>query len=226
MTDKNPSAPSLTSVEIDDLVARRAKAENIDAFTDRVLATLVAQRDRIAVLGQAVRDAYHATGTEIAGQVLTPLATARAILLAALPDLEAQKPADTIQFCERCFATMDWGIAHCFNCGAGGTGVVMLKRQAESIRESASWVGRRFYPNEEDRENWAEVKALRRAIGTYPGRSAEWVPGNDGARGYWRLSQSLDNGRVVMTMVQAPEGMKPEDVIEQHRDALPWGGPR
>jgi hypothetical protein len=29
-----------------------------------------------------------------------------------------------------------------------------------------------------------------------------------------------------MTMVQAPEGMKPEDVIEQHRDALPWGGPR
>lgn len=46
----------LTSDEIDELVRRRALKENIYAITDRVLATLVAQRDEIARLKKATAE--------------------------------------------------------------------------------------------------------------------------------------------------------------------------
>jgi hypothetical protein len=77
---------------------------------------------------------------------------------------------ESILFCPRCFASGDdssWGDpvvdGHCFNCGAGGSSISIPRWAVESIREQASWVGKRYYPHEEDRER-AEETALLRAI--------------------------------------------------------------
>lgn len=139
---------------------------------------------------------------------------------------ETKPEEKQIQFCERCFATMDWQVPHCFNCGAGGAGVIMLQRQADEIRKGASWVGKRFYTDNDDRELNAELRALRRAIGTYPGRSAMWRPANERGPGYWSLEQSRPGTGCITTTVDAPESMKAEEVIAKYADRLPWGGPR
>lgn len=74
---------------------------------------------------------------------------------------------DVLDFCPGCFATNEdgsWGHTcddhYCYNCGAQGT--VKLPRWAvRSIREQASWVGKRYYPHDEDREAAEEIAALR-----------------------------------------------------------------
>ena len=140
---------------------------------------------------------------------------------------DQSKPSEQqIQFCERCFATMDWGVPHCFNCGAGGAGVIMLQRQAESIRTSASWVGKRYYADKEDLDLNAELKALRRAIGTYPGRSAELRRDDERGKAYWSISQSRPGGGTICTSIEADKAATAEEAIEKTRDWLPWGGPR
>lgn len=67
---------------------------------------------------------------------------------------------EIILFCPRCFASSDnasWGEpimeGHCFNCGAGGCTVKLPRWAIEMIRKSASWVGKRYYPHEEDKKN-------------------------------------------------------------------------
>ncbi|GAA4879295.1 hypothetical protein GCM10023310_69300 [Paenibacillus vulneris] len=72
-----------------------------------------------------------------------------------------------VTFCSGCFATNEdgsWGIngwsvsqvkeyglgCYCLNCGGHGEIVIISRRAANRIRESASWVGKRYYPIEED----------------------------------------------------------------------------
>lgn len=77
---------------------------------------------------------------------------------------------DILNFCPSCFATNEDGSwAHtcdeyyCYNCGNCST--IKIPRWAvESIRAQASWVGKRYYPNEEDRENYQELENLRKLV--------------------------------------------------------------
>ena len=88
------------------------------------------------------------------------------------------------QFCVRCFAddrNGSWGEGvHgdsvsgtlCANCGAMNSALAIPTWAVESIREQASWVGKRFYPHEEDYERSTEVKYLR-SIAPPPESTAE-----------------------------------------------------
>lgn len=72
-----------------------------------------------------------------------------------------------VTFCSACFATNEngsWGTngwsvndveirgldCYCMNCAGHGEIVVISRRAANKIRESASWVGKRYYPDDED----------------------------------------------------------------------------
>lgn len=72
-----------------------------------------------------------------------------------------------LTFCPRCFASSEdgsWGDVAigdgCMNCGSGGT-VVIPRWAVDSIREQASWVGKRYYPHAEDKEQVRELRYLR-----------------------------------------------------------------
>jgi Zn ribbon nucleic-acid-binding protein len=104
--------------------------------------------------------------------------------------------ADTVSFCPQCFADDhggSWGSGvlpggHCINCGAGGA-IAMPKWAVESIRQNASWVGRRYYPGSEDKEILDERKALLSLVETFPGREVmqarKYEAGADLANGEW-----------------------------------------
>ena len=110
-----------------------------------------------------------------------------------------------VRFCPCCFADEDSGSwqhvvvsGHCTNCGNGST--VELPRWAvDSIREQASWVGKRYYPHVEDREAAAERAALLALVTSFPGRTAK----ESDDPGRWNVTQQRADGRSVMTMVNA-----------------------
>lgn len=130
-------------------------------------------------------------------------------------------PANVLFFCPPCFATEEEGSGgstcdgvYCYNCGSGGT--VALPRWAiVSIREQASWVGKRFYPHDEDREAHDELAALRRRMTTFPGRTAR--PPTD-TKPKWRVEQKRGKS-TVMVWVDADSE---EEALEQTKDRLPW----
>jgi hypothetical protein len=112
--------------------------------------------------------------------------------------------SETLQFCPGCFADEESGSCNhvvvgdlCTNCGANGT--VSLPRWAiESIRKNASWVGKRYYPSEEDFERAEERADLLELVTEFPGRSAEYRPakgnGREYDRPYWWITQLLPVG--------------------------------
>lgn len=79
-------------------------------------------------------------------------------------------------FCPRCFADEDggsWGDGvHgrppeqtlCANCGAMNCGLLIPEWAIKSIREQASWVGKRYYPHAEDYEKSRELRYLRSIV--------------------------------------------------------------
>lgn len=139
---------------------------------------------------------------------------------------ETKPSQDLLNFCARCFASDDggsWGVGtidgHCFNCGAGWTGEIKLPRWAiESIRAQASWVGRRYYPGQEDKENHAELRALRSLPKTFPGRTAELRTDKEKGE-FWWVTQSLGEGKTVS---QSARGSSAEEAIENTRYTLPY----
>lgn len=74
---------------------------------------------------------------------------------------------DIVDFCPRCFADTrggswghtanDWG---CTNCGSPST-VAVPAWVVDSVRENASWVGKRYYPCQEDKDDQRELEYLR-----------------------------------------------------------------
>lgn len=113
-------------------------------------------------------------------------------------------------FCVSCFAddiSGSWGHTtvqdRCFNCGANG-GIVSLPEFAvKSIRDQASWIGKRYYPNPEDLEKTAEYRRLMQLVTVFPGRSAVWVKLEDG-RECWEVMQKTPTG-LVTTFVSADD---------------------
>ena len=115
-------------------------------------------------------------------------------------------------FCPCCFAdegsgSMDHLViptttgCHCTNCGASG-GVQLPSWAIERIRQSASWVGKRFYPNEEDIQAREERKALHELVSEWPGRVVDSTPHETLG---WKVTQLLPNGNSVSTYKVAPD---------------------
>lgn len=145
--------------------------------------------------------------------------------------LKTQEERDAVrQFCACCFADDEggsWGIGtlpsggHCFNCGAGGSTVAIPAWAVESIREQASWVGKRYYPHDEDREANEERKTLRGLQTVFAGRSARPVRDIEGEPepGHWWVDQELPGGGSVSTTLDA---LTEKEALHHAKTALPF----
>lgn len=131
-----------------------------------------------------------------------------------------------VEFCPGCFADTrggSWGegtqSGYCFNCGSGGT--VMIPIWAvDSIRKQASWVGSRYYPNDEDRATQRELRDLRATIKEFPGRTAsEFISSREGEPQQFMVTQLLGQGKNVSIFVQAATA---EAALEYARTRLPY----
>lgn len=136
---------------------------------------------------------------------------------------------DLIWFCCKCFAGEDaasWGEVlseYCMNCGSGGTPIRIPAFAANSIRQQASWVGKRYYANSEDKEAAEELKALRALVPSFPGRTARQAPTFDPAEtAHWQVSQRLPNGTCTSIFLPRLSGELSEDAIERSRYFLPY----
>lgn len=135
--------------------------------------------------------------------------------------------ADTlVDFCPSCFATSENGSwnhvvmgNHCTNCGSSGGIIKLPTFAAEEIRRNASWVGKRYYPAEEDLENSAELKKLRGKMTEYPGRSIELREGAGWIKQVYMVTQKLPKGRSVSVFIDADT---PEQAHEKTRTSLPY----
>lgn len=110
-----------------------------------------------------------------------------------------------LSFCPFCFASSKDGswdhvaiAGHCTNCGVSNGTVVLPAWAVDRIRESASWVGKRYYPDKEDHEARSERQALLALVNVFPGRSVR--PLEDST---YDVSQRLADGRRVSTLVRA-----------------------
>lgn len=103
---------------------------------------------------------------------------------------------------------------HCFNCGGGGT-ITIPAWAIKSIRGQASWVGKRYYPHEEDKERSEEIKALRALAPDDPERTASSRP-----QGFYMVGQpSQDGGTTSVGPVYADS---PEEALKKAKTHLPY----
>jgi hypothetical protein len=108
-----------------------------------------------------------------------------------------------VSFCPACFADEKSGSwdhvvvgQYCTNCGNGST-IIIPEWAVAEIRRNASWVGKRFYPADEDRERLEERADLLSVVPEFPGRDAK--QGEE----RWSVWQLLPNGSSVITSVKA-----------------------
>lgn len=127
-----------------------------------------------------------------------------------------------IEFCPRCFASSEdgsWGCTvqgnYCENCSASGS-VTIPVWAIKSIREQASWVGKRFYPDREDEEASTELRALRCLAPECKGRTAR--PIEDDLDRWW-VTQEQGGGRSTSISVEAS---CESDALDKARPRLPY----
>lgn len=127
---------------------------------------------------------------------------------------------DIRDFCPRCFASdmsgsWDQTVVgnHCYNCGAGPS-VRLPDWAVDCIREQASWVGKRYYPNDEDKEMAAELKELRSRMTEFPGRTIEHID-----IGQFRVTQRLNERTTHVIVVRADTQ---EEAWEKSKTRLPF----
>lgn len=138
-----------------------------------------------------------------------------------------EKLAEILLFCPCCFASSEGGSWTngqaafedlCINCGASGPNLKMPRWAVDSIRRQASWVGKRYYAHEEDKENYEELMRLRATIKVFPGRTATLA--EDGES--WWVTQELGGGRNVSITVDLKDAKTKEAALEKARLALPY----
>lgn len=140
-----------------------------------------------------------------------------------LPRMTREESERPVWFCPRCLASEEdgsWGGSvdenFCSNCSASGSGIRVPLWAVRSIREQASWVGKRFYPHTEDGDLARERAALRDAMQTFPGRAARPI---EGSPGEWWVDQYTDTGSRHSVMVTAPDE---QAALAYARTRLPW----
>jgi hypothetical protein len=136
---------------------------------------------------------------------------------------------DVLLFCPCCFASSEggsWGEVviegHCFNCGAGGSGIEMKRWAVDSIRQQASWVGKRYYPHDEDKQRHEELKVLRALIPSFPGRTArlsEDGKASEPGKLVWWVEQVTGAQTTTSVSIEAATA---EEAIEASRFLLPY----
>jgi len=137
------------------------------------------------------------------------------------PVVISENPDELLEFCVCCFASSENGSwnhtiegGHCYNCGAGGPETRMPRWAIDSIRKSASWVGKRYYPGEEDRAIQEEIKTLRAMVTTFPGRSVEMCD-----PGQWKVTQKTGKGRTTWILINA---LTEQEAFDKARTLLPY----
>jgi len=125
------------------------------------------------------------------------------------------------RFCPRCFADEETGSwnhvvtgSHCTNCGSSST-IDIPGWAIDSIREQASWVGKRYYPNQEDYENRHELRLLRSKMTEFPGRTARPTHGGDG----WVVEQRTGPNTLTSTLVSAASA---DEALGRVKAELPY----
>jgi hypothetical protein len=118
----------------------------------------------------------------------------------------APRHLELVGFCPMCFASTDDASGGgevmtdgCTNCGAMGEIPMLRRGDVECIRRSASWVGRRHYPQDEDKEILAERRALLSMVTGFPGRTAE--PATNGADKRWLVRQQISPTKAISITV-------------------------
>jgi hypothetical protein len=136
---------------------------------------------------------------------------------------------EMIDFCPRCFGSSDstsWNCptesSYCFNCG--GCPIQIPRWAVESLREQASWVGKRYYPHDEDKQTNLELKNLRVLVKKFPGRSAVRSPPlpDEKTTDAWWVTQILskdDPSESVSVIVHA---RNKKEALEKCRLTLPY----
>ena len=126
------------------------------------------------------------------------------------PPTDTKSHLQITEFCARCFADShggSWGegtgSGGCYNCGASGCTVMIPVWAVESIREQASWVGKRYYPSQEDKELSRELRYLRSIAPAPAGRTVERVEYDGANPNDWRVTQALPDGSTISTTVRA-----------------------
>jgi len=169
------------------------------------------------VFNEETREAYHVIGTK--GIHVLTSGGKKFTIEELMKDFKVKPEPDRMEsvlFCCLYFASGDsssWGEpvmeGHCFNCGAGGTTFSIPRYAVQSIREQASWVGKRYYPSEEDLENREERKRLLASIENFPGRTVEPAmeldrDGNEvREEGRWNVKQATPGNLWSSTSVTA-----------------------
>jgi hypothetical protein len=140
---------------------------------------------------------------------------------------EQKKREELVLFCPCCFASGDGGSwtrgeavvpGLCSNCGAGGEDTRLPRWAIDAIRRSASWVGKRYYPCEEDKEHYDEVQALRALVKKFPGRSVRL--GEDGT--FWWVTQEKGGGTSTSIMIEKSQAKTAKEALEKARLSLPY----
>jgi len=137
-----------------------------------------------------------------------------------------QAHEQVVDFCSRCFACSQggsWGEGvlngHCYNCGAGGSTVLMPRWAVDSIREQASWVGKRYYPSQEDKELSRELRYLRSIAPAPEGRTVARSEYDGANPNDWVVTQKYPDGSWVTTTVRADHAgpaLKAAEMILSH----------
>lgn len=137
----------------------------------------------------------------------------------AVPEVETAEQKrlaarmEIVDVCPGCFADSrggSWGEGvsgqWCMNCGSHGT-VQMPVWAVDSFRANASWVGKRYYPHQEDISVSRELRYLRSLAPPAPDRMVTQglyegcnEGGNENA---WTVRQKYPDGSTVTTTVKA-----------------------
>jgi hypothetical protein len=121
-------------------------------------------------------------------------------------------------FCTRCFASekdASWGGEvikdYCFNCGCGCI-IDIEEYHIKNIRQSASWVGKRYYPDKEDIETNKELKYARSNLPIPANRAAKRTDEDN----FW-VSQPTETGTISVVV----EAESESEALEKSRVRLP-----
>lgn len=138
-----------------------------------------------------------------------------------------QPAKDLVWFCPLCYASEDGGSGgypaaetHCLNCGASRSAIHIPRWAIKCIREQAAFVGTRYYPSDETREEAAELRTLRAMAPSNPGRTARKLAAHPGdPPNQWEVRQHQGGDRCTSIFVTATSA---GEALAKAKTSLPY----